>query len=418
MNNLFKKSAITIAIAASFGASSLVFADEASTKGGIKVKSDDGQFVGQVGGRFHFDVNEFSNDGTTSNESGTDIRRLRLEAKGTMYGVWEGKIQLDFGTGRNSNSDSKTTVKDAYLAYTGWGPGTTYFGQTKVPMGLDELTSANSITFMERAMAIEAVAPNHRRGVQYAGSTGNSSYQAMLYGGDDRNITNDATPKSDNSASPGLAGRWTYTPLKDKTQVLHLGISGALEKGSETFGGASTRYETRLADSIAVLSLPAHKDADDTTRLGLEAAYVSGPFSLQAEYLKASADSALAGDPELSGYYVAGSYFLTGESRPYKGSAGVFDRLVPNDKSGAWEATLRYSSLEGEADKAVVAAIRQGEVSNITAGLTYYANPQVRFMFNLSQADLDDAAQALTNGAPATINGSPRTIAARAQFDF
>jgi phosphate-selective porin OprO and OprP len=412
MNNLFKKTAIALAIASGFGTSA-VMADEASTKGGIKVKSDDGQFVGQIGGRMHLDVNEFSNDGTTSNESGTDFRRLRLEAKGTMFGVWEGKIQMDFGTGRSSGISSSTTVKDAYLAYTGWGPGTTYFGQTKVPMGLDELTSSNSITFMERAMVMDAVAPNHRRGVQYAGSTGNSSYQAMVYAGDDRLNNDAATATVDTSASAGLAGRWTFTPIKDKTQVLHLGISGAKEEGGEAFNDVSTRYEARLAEPVKVLDVPgatnAINDADGITRLGLEAAYVTGPFSVQAEYLKASVDSALAGDPEVSGHYVALSYFLTGETRPYKASAGVFDRVKPEAKSGAWEATLRHSSLKGESD---LVTVLTGEVDNITAGLTYYANPQVRFMFNLSQADLDDTA------AGAAVNGSPRTIAARAQFDF
>lgn len=413
MNGHFKKTAIALAIASGFGTSA-VMADEASTKGGIKVKSDDGQFVGQIGGRMHFDVNEFSNDGTTSNESGTDFRRLRLEAKGTMFGVWEGKVQLDFGTGRGSGSSSSTTVKDAYLAYSGWGPGTTYFGQTKVPMGLDEQTSSNSITFMERAMAMDAIAPAHRRGVAYAGSTGNSSYQAMIYGGDDREADNSKAVNG--SASTGIAGRWTFTPIKDKTQVLHLGISGAKESDVDFFGDSKgkvgTRYETRLADSQSVLDLKtgaALTDVDSIARYGVEAAYVTGPFSVQAEYLKAAVDSAAGGDPELTGYYVAGSYFITGESRPYKASAGVFDRVKPEAKGGAWEATLRYSNLEGESDLTTAVG---GEIKNITAGLTYYANPQVRFMFNLSQADLDDTA------AGAAVNGSPRTIAARAQFDF
>lgn len=401
MDTLFRKTMLAAAIGCLWGAAAQ--AASVDTKGGIKVKSDDGQFVGQFGGRMHFDVNEFDNDGTTSNESGTDFRRLRLEGKGTMFGVYEGKIQIDFGTGRNSNSNSSTTVKDAYLAYSGWGPGQTIFGQVKVPMGLDELTSSNSIIFMERSMIMDAIAPAHRRGISYHGSTASSAYQAMVYGGDDRT--------GNSSASTGIAGRWAFAPIKDKVSLLHLGVSAAHETDVDNFGGASTRYETRLADSVPVLTTGALMDVEDITRLGLEAAYVTGPFSLQAEYMNASVDSVTGGDPDISGFYVAGSYFLTGESRPYKPSAGVFDRVKPNADSGAWEATLRLSSLEGESD---LAGIPQGEVDNITAGLTYYANPQVRFMFNLSQADIDEAAQAV----PGTISGSPRTLAFRAQFDF
>lgn len=253
-------------------------------------------------------------------------------------------------------------------------------------------------------MAMDAIVPAHRRGVAYEWSTGNSAIQGMLYAGDDRT--------GDNSASTGLAGRWAFTPIKDKASLLHVAISGAKETDVDNFDDVSTRYETRLADSVKVLDLAAPvTDVDGITRLGLEAAYVTGPFSVQAEYLKADVESTAAGDPELTGYYVAGSYFLTGETRAYKSSSGVFDRPKPNAESGAWEATLRYSNLEAEAGN-VVAANRQGEVKNVTAGLTYYANPQVRFMLNLSQADLDEAAQATP------VSGSPRTLALRAQFDF
>lgn len=407
MNNIFKRTALAMAVAATFGVAQ---ADEASTKGGIKVKSDDGQFVGEFGGRMHLDANFFSDDGDYSNENGTDFRRLRLQGKATMYGQYEGFIQMDFGTGRNANSNSSVTIKDAYLAYSGWGPGKLYFGNVKIPMGLEELTSSNYITFMERSMVNEAVNPTHRRGVQYAGSTGNVSYAAMAYGGDNR--ANSTATAASTSAAMGVGGRVTFTPIKDKVSVLHLGLSLANESDvnnlSNTIG---TRYETRLADAQNVLDFPgssALADVGDIMRYGVEAAYVNGPLSLQTEYMVADIDSETGGDPELSGYYAFASYFLTGESRPYKASTGTFDRVKPIDKSGAWELALRYSTLEGESDLDTVA---QREAKNITAGLNWYLNPQVRFMFNLSQAEVEEK-------VGTAIEGDPMTVAVRAQFDF
>jgi phosphate-selective porin OprO and OprP len=406
MNGLFKRSALMLAVAACFGTGAAMAA-EVDTKGGIKVKSDDGQFVGEFCGRMHVDANLFSNDGDVDNENGTDFRRLRLEGKGTMYGVWEGKIQIDFGTGRNANSNSSVTVKDAYLAYSGFGPGKLYFGQVKTPMSLEELTSSNSITFMERAEPVSLVAPNHKRGIHYAGATGNLTYAVAAYGGENRVST--GLGANDTSAALGLGGRVTFTPIKDKTQVLHLGLSAAQESDVTGQGDVGSRYETRLADSVAILDFPANlTDGEDITRYGLEAAYVNGPFSLQAEYLKSQLDSVVGGDPEVGGYYVFASYFLTGESRPYKASAAVFDRVKPLNKSGAWEVALRYSGIEGESDNA---AVTQREIKNVTAGLNYYLNPQVRFMFNLSRADIET-----NNGA--AFEGNPTTLAMRAQFDF
>ena len=125
--------------------------------------------------------------------------------------------------------------------------------------------------------------------------------------------------------------------------------------------------------------------ADSVQRMGLEAAWVNGPLSLQGEYLAAVCDTPSAGHPYLPGLYVQTSYLLTGESRPYDRKTGVFKGIQPrrdfgeNGSWGAWEITGRYSYLDLDQGQLSVTARR---LNDITLGLNWYLNPNVRVMWN------------------------------------
>ncbi|WWL44064.1 porin [Pseudomonas parakoreensis] len=75
--------------------------------------------------------------------------------------------------------------------------------------------------------------------------------------------------------------------------------------------------------------------------LGLEGAWATGPFSVQAEYLrrKLKADQA-NNDMKASGYYAQMAYTLTGEPRIYKLDGAKFDTIKPENKElGAWKSS-------------------------------------------------------------------------------
>lgn len=416
MNTIFKKTAIALAITGSFGA---VSAAEVDTKGGIKVKSDDGQFVGEFGGRMHLDGYVFQDDdvaGAPDNDNDIFFRRLRLNAKGTMYGVWEGMIQADF---RNDNAQAgsdrvDTRLRDAYIAYSGFEFGKIAAGHMKIPMGLEELTSSNYLMFIERPAPLNLVSAGaYRQGVQITGQTGNFSWQTMGYDANNR-IASETAATGDTGAGLGLAGRLTWSPIKDKTQVLHLGASVAKELDVQGLNDQSSNYEMGIADTVRVVDFLAPAgDDDELFKTGLEAAYVAGPLTLISEYFNSSVESensdvtgeSITGDPEYGGYYIAASYFVTGESRPYRASNGTFDRIKPIDKAGAWEVLARFSSTEGEVDTR-----DKTEVENIAVGVNYYFNPQVRWMFNLISSDID------LGGTTEDFN--QKALATRIQFDF
>ncbi len=125
---------------------------------------------------------------------------------------------------------------------------------------------------------------------------------------------------------------------------------------------------------------------------GAEAALVFGPFSAQAEYMLSQCNTVLAGDRDFDGYCVQASYFLTGESRAYKKSAGTFSRVKPNNNfgfdedggPGAVELALRYSSID-----VTDPPIYGGRQDDITAGINWYLNPNMRMMLNYVHAGID-----------------------------
>ena len=134
---------------------------------------------------------------------------------------------------------------------------------------------------------------------------------------------------------------------------------------------------------------------DRVDLVGLEAAWVNGPLSVQSEYMKAYADRTGASDVDFDGYYVQASYFLTGEHRNYKTSEGAFSRIKPKKNYGkegglgAWEVAARYSGLDlNDSD------IAGGRLNDITTGLNWYLNPNTRIMWNYVYADKNDVGQA------------------------
>jgi len=177
---------------------------------------------------------------------------------------------------------------------------------------------------------------------------------------------------------------------KQDKNVLHLGLAYSARKPNDDTARFRSRPEahmapTRLVDTGSISS-------DSVGLLGLEAATVFGPFSVQGEYVSADI-SRTGGESDLtfSSYYIYASYFITGESRRYKN--GVFGRVKPHQNfgpgAGAWEVVARHSSIDLQDNDAL-----GGEETNNTVGLNWHLNPNSRIMANYVNADLKDVGAA------------------------
>lgn len=123
-------------------------------------------------------------------------------------------------------------------------------------------------------------------------------------------------------------------------------------------------------------------NADGVTRLGAEAAAIYGLFSLQGEYMRADVARNNLPDPGFDGWYVQGSWILTGEPRIYDFRFGTIKNpkpksIVGSGGIGAWEFAFRYSGLDLNSK-----GVNGGKEDNITVGLNWYPHPNFKFMAN------------------------------------
>jgi phosphate-selective porin OprO and OprP len=135
--------------------------------------------------------------------------------------------------------------------------------------------------------------------------------------------------------------------------------------------------------------------AEYSNTVVLQGATVTGPFSLQAEYLHTAVEAPTVGNPRFQGYYFMASYFLTGEHRVYNRKGGFFLKTPPKSPfsfkdtggPGAWELGLGYSvaNLNNR-------GIQGGDFRRTTAAISWYATERWRFEFNYGLGSLNKGA--------------------------
>ncbi|MNZ66584.1 Porin O precursor [compost metagenome] len=263
--------------------------------------------------------------------------------------------------------------------------------------GLEKATSSKWVTAPERNAVYDLMdwANSHQdgMGIEVAGTAGDSLYGAVTLSSKDNGDDNGQSTKQVNL-------RGVFAPMHETGNVLHIGASFAQRNADDE--GYDGRFRSRMGmRGVATEGGHAGKngnrasfggyngadagDWDKDTAWGLEAAWATGPFSLQGEYMQRTleADNA-AEDVDADGFYVQAAYTLTGEAREYK--LGKFDKIKPENKQiGAWEVFYRYDDFTVEDDngRSLTNAtyIREvGEVDGSThnLGVNWYANEVVK----------------------------------------
>jgi phosphate-selective porin OprO and OprP len=411
-------------------------------KGAPELSSSDGKFKFKVRGRLEADYNSIDQDESITGRpdvSAAEIRRARIGVEGVVWTDVKYIVEVDF-------ANDAPALKDAYAEYTGLAEGLSLrAGNFKTPNSLDQMTSANYLTFMERPAFIEAWGLDRQIGGGAIYNQEHFTLSAGIFG---------PTPFADEVWLEDVktaAARLTVAPINREVngvnQVVHLGASWRGREGAEDLrtpssaqgGSAGTlnpyndqffRYRARGADlHLADRFVSSPQIFDQDTFWGLEAAAVLGPWHVQAEYsqLEGEVSPLFQGsDPTYTGWYVETGYFLTGETRPYKD--GIWQRVKVKNPVvwskgggwGAWQLAARYDVLD-LTDQAVTLQGNPtivtpplnasslncalcGEQSTWQVGVNWYLNDYTRIFFNYGESDIGGGPLLLASGASANGN--------------
>jgi phosphate-selective porin OprO and OprP len=309
-----------------------------------------------------------------------DIRSARIMLSGQIKfkKPWTYYAAYDYHENRKSSADKIFDVTDYSLTIPLWKNARITIGKLKESFIYEMVGDAAFLPHQERIL--NPFFASRNRGIKYSDNFLKDRI-ALNVG-----VFNDWISEKVKFSDGGIkvSGRLTGLPLvsKDGREYLHLGVglrySGASSKGLLRFKG---RPESNIIDNYV--------DTGDLTaghakELGLEALYTNGPYSVLSEYAHAWVSSPLMQNPGFSGFYVTGSYVITGENRPYDRKVAYARRIVPKSRWGAVEVVGRYSHVDLD-DKLV----KGGTLNKLYVGANWWASLQWKLGIGYGFADLN-----------------------------
>ena len=444
------------------------------------IATGDGRFTMGVRVRFQSDFAGYSQDSThpagfagpSDLSSGAVVRRAYFGIEGKAYSDFAYEFRLNAGgsnggsagaSGVPTGGEGDPLLNKAVVTYTGI-PGWHFNAGIIEPAFMFEgTTSSAQLMFLERP-EIDNIASDvfgagdSRRGIEIGWAKTDA-----LWAGDNLTATftfsGQKTGSSANHGNGGdentqVLGRVTERLWTNGLSNIQVGVSGAKVLNSGSINGAGggsqainlqDRPEVRV-DGTRLISTGgvAAKTADmfavdlggniDNFFLGGE--YAQFTLDRQCGSIVAVNNAACASStsvidhPTFSGWYVEGSWILTGETKGYSPAAinnevGGFNGPVPSrpfsfsgDSWGAFELVARYSNTDlnwhtGQvASTSQLAGVLGGEERVIALGLNWYLNRNVRVMIDDNIITVKKGTAAIPNRDGQDIN----VIGVRLQF--
>ncbi|HYF22312.1 MAG TPA: porin [Caulobacteraceae bacterium] len=375
-------------------------------KGAPEFSNDDVKF--KVRGRVYMDYVAQDVDretGTDYDTSNTRLRTARLGVEGSWNANWAYKAEVTLNQGA-------AQWEDLVLEYKPNDNTSLMIGNFR-SVSLENINSSRYITFMERGAFNDFIDAGR---VMTVAAKMNGENWTLAGGahGDSVNNTDVNSGTAEGDEQLAWFARGTFAPIMTDSTNLHLGLWARKRDLNDQAARYRVRNNSNVGDRFTQTGSGATQLIESDTQIGAEAALVWNAFSLQGEYARLDAERVGAADAEANGYYVYGSFFLTGERRFYEPKKGEFGRtkiLNPTNAGGmgAWEVGLRYDNVD-LTDFHSGSNTQAGEYSAVTAGLNWYPFTYVRFMANYTKAENDSP----TVGQDVDVD----TLQFRAQFDF
>jgi phosphate-selective porin OprO/OprP len=363
------------------------------------------QVEAKVTGRVHFDARNIDpgNSGISLSAASSalsaadnfEIRRARIGMVGTI------NKDIAFEVVGNAVGSTTNFIDTAWVNYGFNKAAQIRTGRFKQPFSLEELTSSNSIDFMERSYGNQLV-PGKRIGMMLHGEpTKGLVYGVSVFQNDFAEVAGNGTAGNNYAARVAVDAAQLLT--KYDNMVLHAGYASTQGRAdiaptsstSTSITALKLRSENRgLADTLKVtLGHTAGNAIRNNKKMsGFELALATGPFKFQAEHFDSKYDMAGSatqiGDIKLKANYYEFMYNVTGEAwaKSYKG--GAFSSISPDqvfmkdyggvvgNGIGAWQVGVRVSAYDASGSTVTGAGsnIKSNDTSAVTSGDLFKAN--------------------------------------------
>lgn len=364
------------------------------------------KFVVRPFGRIQADVASFdqdaANQATVGNAlNGVDIRRARLGVEGEGYDRFFYRLDVDFVT-FDPDLDTRPTIFDAYLdAQKLPLVGNLRVGHFREPFSLQRLDSSNDFPFMERAAAINSLAPARNMGVM--AFDWNEAETCTLAAGVFAENTDEYGEELSDRSGIAFTTRGTLLPWYEEHGcdlfLFHVGASYSYRRLGDPQRGFDQTPEIQIKEGPTVTpnfidtgTLP----LEEYHVAGAEAVTVLGGWSFQGEYICVAGQQLTGESLFLQGAYFETTCWLTGEHRKYLRRLGIFGAVTPlsplvcldeccrHNGWGAWEAKARVSWADFDDG-----TVQGGDMTIFAVGFNWYYTVRSRVLFDYLHPLLD-----------------------------
>ena len=417
------------------------------TNGRLQIASADGRFSAALRATVQYDVGYYMQNAharalTTGADlsSGSNFRRAQLGLQGKLFGDWSYYVNVDYGSGGSTGTETPGHIQQAYIEYDGFGPFVFRIGAHPPSTGLDDSYAASDQLLLERSapgdLTRNMAGGDGRDSVELL-YVGDRLYGSLAYTG---NKVQETSFVSDEQQA--VVGRLAYSPIANSDWRWLVSVSGTdvFRPGDSNGTLASPRPfsisnppEVNIDDNSTKLVSVSNANVTDAWAWNLESAVTYQNVLAQAGYFKYGIDqrgvASLRGQG-FDGWYVEGSWVLTGESRGYSAANAAFTGPKPrvnfSPEGGGWgafELAARYSTLDLNDNAGVIGGappaggVRGGEQRIGTIGLNWYPNPVLKFTLQAQNVQLSRIGT-LGTTPNANIGQNFNTIAFRSQLAF
>ena len=420
---------------------------------GFHLKTSDGNFDLHVGGRwleeyrYTFNRHVETGAGLRTSTNTFYAREMFLSLDGTLFKDFGFKLNGDFSPVQTAavttGAPAGTTVSTGAIIEEAWVEWKTFkeirllFGSFKAPASFEITDSPRFAKLIQRS-PMARFEPNFDTGIKAYGSFVDTMFTYELAVSNGRShLANTGRDNNDDNDGKEYVGRFTVAPFApDKESPLkyfRLGIYGTFAHvGQDTtinpVGWPGNISTNELVVNYYQFPAGSVRFAGDRYRVGAEGTATFGPAMIRGEFMTRNdelTDLAGLGAGRHSllrtvGYYVEGSFMLTGEDeipngrvvpkRPFNIGEGGF---------GAFELVARFGCVS--MDRSVLEELgsvfpgaNSNRASSITIGFNWWPIQNVRFGLDYMGENYYSGVQLSPTHHGSHVNG----LLARFQVDF